>query len=59
MATWGSAAGQQYYGGPWKNVLHRYLELKFIIKGKIHYGWARLKVNAGTRGRCSADRVRL
>ena len=45
MATWGSAAGQQYYGGPWKNVLHRYLGLKFVIKGKIHYGWARLEVH--------------
>jgi hypothetical protein len=45
MATWGSAAGQTYYGGPWKNVLNRYLGLKFIIKGKIHYGWARLTVH--------------
>jgi hypothetical protein len=45
MATQGSAAGQTYYGGPWKNVLHRYLGLKFIIKGKIHYGWARLHVH--------------
>jgi hypothetical protein len=26
-------------------VLHRYLGLKFIIKGKIHYGWARLHVH--------------
>jgi hypothetical protein len=46
MATWESLAGTQFYGGPWKNVLHRYLGLKFIIKGKIHYGWARLNVNA-------------
>jgi hypothetical protein len=45
MATWGSAAGQQYYGGPWKNAQHRYLGLKFVIKGKIHYGWARLDVH--------------
>jgi hypothetical protein len=46
MATWGSASGHQYYGGPWKNVLHHYLGLKFIIRGKVHYGWARLNVNA-------------
>lgn len=25
----------------------RYLDLKFPIKGKIHYGWARLKVTVG------------
>ncbi len=31
-------------GGPWKNVSKRYLGLKFLIKGKTHYGWARLNV---------------
>jgi len=31
-------------GGPWKNVHNRYLGLKFFIKGKVHYGWARLTV---------------
>jgi hypothetical protein len=30
--------------GPWYNVKNRYLGLKFVIKGKIHYGWARLSV---------------
>jgi hypothetical protein len=30
--------------GPWINVTGRYLGLKFSIKGKIHYGWARLDV---------------
>ncbi len=28
--------------GPWLNVKNRYLGLKFIIKGKDHFGWARL-----------------
>jgi hypothetical protein len=28
--------------GPWKNVSNRYLGLKFLIKGNMHYGWARL-----------------
>src|SRR5579863_8906984 len=28
--------------GPWKNVTNRYLGLEFVIKGKAHYGWARL-----------------
>jgi hypothetical protein len=32
-------------GGPWKNVSRRYLGLKFLIKGKTHYGWARLSVS--------------
>jgi hypothetical protein len=30
--------------GPWYNVTNRYLGLKFKIKGKNHYGWARLTV---------------
>ena len=32
-------------GGPWANVADRYLGLKFQIKGKTHYGWARLTVD--------------
>jgi hypothetical protein len=28
--------------GNWINVTNRYLGLKFLIKGKVHYGWARL-----------------
>jgi hypothetical protein len=30
--------------GRWRNVTNHYLGLKFKIKGKIHYGWARLTV---------------
>jgi hypothetical protein len=30
--------------GPWGNVTNKYLGLKFLIGGKIHYGWARLTV---------------
>jgi hypothetical protein len=29
-------------GGPWLNVTNRYLGLKFLIHGQVHYGWARL-----------------
>ena len=43
MATW-FYGGTTHYGGPWGNVQHRYLGLKFFIKGKVHYGWARLNV---------------
>jgi hypothetical protein len=30
--------------GPWLNVKQAYLGLKFVIKGKIHFGWARVKL---------------
>jgi len=31
--------------GNWVDVKDRYLALKFQIRGKTHYGWARLSVN--------------
>ncbi len=37
-----SQGGSLY--GPWYNARNRYLGLKFEIKGKSHYGWARLNV---------------
>jgi hypothetical protein len=33
--------------GYWLNVSNRYLGLEFQIKGKTHYGWARLSVQVG------------
>jgi hypothetical protein len=36
-----------FQGGPWAYARGRYLGLKFIIRGNVHYGWARLNV-----GRC-------
>jgi hypothetical protein len=33
--------------GDWVNVSNRYLGLVFQIKGKTHYGWARLSVQVG------------
>ena len=44
MAFWSLTALGTVSGGPWKNVSKRYLGLKFLIKGKTHYGWARLNV---------------
>jgi len=32
--------------GPWVRVHDRYLGLKFLINGKVHYGWARLNSEA-------------
>jgi hypothetical protein len=45
-------SGSQYSDqGPWagkgKGVRDRYLGLKFVIDGKVHYGWARLSVTLG------------
>jgi hypothetical protein len=40
--------GTTWFSGPWENggkgLKNRYLGLKFVIEGKIHYGWARLSV---------------
>jgi hypothetical protein len=30
--------------GPWSTAPHRYLGLRFVLGGKVHYGWARLNV---------------
>ncbi len=38
------AFGNNSFGGNWINVKNRYLGVKFKIKGKSHYGWARLSV---------------
>ena len=32
--------------GPWVGATNRYLGLKFMIGGKVHYGWARLTLNS-------------
>jgi hypothetical protein len=42
-------SGTCYYEGHWLNASGRYLGLKFVIKGKIHYGWARLNVHWRTQ----------
>jgi hypothetical protein len=33
---------------PWANVTNRYLGLKFVITGKMHFGWARLNVSCAS-----------
>jgi hypothetical protein len=40
--------------GPWANVTRRYLGLKFVITGKVHFGWARLNVTCSTRSSVTA-----
>ena len=42
--AWSDGANR---AGQWVNVRSRYLGLKFRIKNKVHYGWARLNVTVG------------
>ena len=54
-AVWdGNHSLTAHWEGPWANggkgVKHRYLGLKFKIKGQFHFGWARLNVQAATGG---------
>lgn len=49
MLRLGHFRSRTYQKGYWFRVTERYLELKFQIKGKMHYGWARFKVNSGMK----------
>jgi hypothetical protein len=45
MVQWGCYAGESCFsGGPWANSTNKYLGFKFLIDGKVHYGWARMSV---------------
>ena len=46
MAYASLTASTYVSGGPWKNATNRFLGLKFLINGEVHYGWARLTVLA-------------
>jgi hypothetical protein len=45
MAMWACAGGTSGggCGGPWLGVKQAYLGLKFVIKGKVHFGWAHIR----------------
>jgi len=50
MAWYSSANGARNFAascghGPWAGAARRYLGLKFAIKGKTHFGWARFNVS--------------
>ncbi len=52
VELFGKGGGSQYSDlGPWvhkdKGVKNRYLGLKFVVEGEVHYGWARLSVTLG------------
>jgi hypothetical protein len=42
-------ASATFFGGscPWDHVSPAYLGLKLVIKGKVHFGWARVNVSRG------------
>ncbi|MFZ0318948.1 MAG: hypothetical protein WAL56_07470 [Candidatus Sulfotelmatobacter sp.] len=37
------------YAGAWRNVADRFLGVKFLIAGEVHYGWVRLSVGGSSR----------
>lgn len=41
-------------GGPWINATNKYLGLKFLIDGQVHFGWARLTVGSWKLGEATA-----
>jgi hypothetical protein len=46
MVNCGIRSGYPWCFGPWQHAHDRYLGLKFLVKGRVHYGWARLDVSA-------------
>ncbi len=42
LAKYGSTSGFAQTTGNWNNVTNRYLLLKFLINGQVHYRWARI-----------------
>jgi hypothetical protein len=44
MCDFRKYSSRTYHTGYWFQTTDRYLGLKFQIKGKMHYGWARFKV---------------
>jgi len=48
LAEWffsfSTTLGPRYFGN-WRHASNRYLGLKFMVNGEVHYGWARLTVD--------------
>lgn len=49
-----TTSGGSLTGGQWLSTENRYLGLQFVIKGEVHYGWARLNVGFTSKGRLTA-----
>ncbi len=39
-----------YFDGPWAYAKNRYVGVKFLISGKVHYGWIRMSVGNWLKG---------
>lgn len=50
MARTSKSSEFTYSGGPFLNVKRKFLGLRFTIKGKVHYGWARVTVTPTGHG---------
>jgi hypothetical protein len=50
MGTGRGFYGSTSTGGQWTDSKNRYLGLQFVIKGQVHYGWARLTVTYPQQG---------
>jgi hypothetical protein len=53
MVNAGAYGSGSWSGGPWADTTNRYMGLRFLINGEVHYGWARMSV------RLLRDKIRL
>lgn len=44
-----AASDFHYKYGPWLHLKEAYLDLKFVVKGKTHFGWARVKLSVANQ----------
>jgi hypothetical protein len=51
MAVAAAYGSKTYFFGAWANQKNKYVGFKFLVDGKVHYGWARMSVaNFGQGG---------
>jgi hypothetical protein len=55
MLGWKGATTKLVSSGNWLDVKNQYLGLSFLIKGKTHYGWARLSASVLTGYRADSN----
>ncbi|HTS38212.1 MAG TPA: hypothetical protein VMH04_21240 [Candidatus Solibacter sp.] len=51
MAVAAAYGSKTYFFGPWAGLKNRYLGMKFLISGQVHYGWARITVGNWLKGK--------
>jgi hypothetical protein len=50
MADAGMYGGSSWFNGPFANATNRYIGMKFLINGQVHYGWARVNLSNYLQG---------